>query len=77
MRGRNIPVIRNTRLADGSVLQNILGATKPGSKKLQFPYELPVIETSVAVAPDTLTSLYTVAGIIGGAIVLSQIIKRF
>jgi len=74
---KQIPIIKQTLSADGkSVFQSIVGATNPGSNKLQFPYELPVIKTEVNISPETMTSLYIVSGIIGGALVLSQIIKR-
>lgn len=76
-KNRRVPVVRRTYLSDGSgYVQQILGSTKPGEKKLQFPYELPVIETSVSLDKSTRNTLLGVAGGIAGGMIISSAIKR-
>lgn len=71
----NLPIVKRTYLADGSYLQNIIGATTDPGKKLEFPYKLPVIETSVSLDEKTTGTLITVSSIIAGGLVLSSVIR--
>jgi len=73
----NLPIVRRTYLADGSgYLQTILGSTKPGTQKLQFPYEIPTIKTEVALDPATTKTLLYIAGGITVGAIASAVIKR-
>jgi hypothetical protein len=72
-----VPVVRRTLSANGGgYIQNIIGATQPGKQKLQFPYELPVIKTEVALEPSTQKVLIGVASGIALGSIASALIKR-
>lgn len=77
---KNIPIVRRTLLSDGSYLTNIIGATTGSNKKLDFPYNIPVIETSNAIDKKTLdqlqTTLTTFASIFAIGLIGSAIIRR-
>jgi hypothetical protein len=68
---KKVYVVKQTQLADGSILQSII-ATQPGAKKMQFPYELPTV--TVALDNETKTALYTTAGILAGGYVTAKLI---
>lgn len=73
----SVPVVRRRYMSDGkSFVTDLVGRTAPGAQKAQFPYELPVIETSVSLDDPTKNALYITAGTIAVGMIGSQIIKR-
>lgn len=74
---RDIPVVRRRYMSDGkSFVTDLIGRTQPGAQKAQFPYELPVIETSVTLDDTTTRALYITAGTIAAGMIGSAVIKR-
>jgi hypothetical protein len=73
---REVPVVRRTYLADGSWVTDLITHSKPGEKTLQFPYEIPTINTSVSLAPDVQQTLITVSSIVGVSMIASAALKR-
>jgi len=71
---RDIPIIRTTQLSDGNILQTIVGATKPGSQKLQFPYEIPALELEFT--PEANRTLLLTAGILAAGAVGAVLIHK-
>lgn len=72
---RSIPIVQRVYMADGSYFQQILGSTKPGQKKMQFPYEIPPIE--IELAKETNATIITAAGILAGGFVVGQLVRTF
>jgi hypothetical protein len=72
---RKVFIVKQKQLADGSILQSIIAATKPGAKKMQFPYDLPTV--NVSLTDDTKNALYTSVGILAGGFVLGKVAEKF
>lgn len=70
-----LPVVKRTYLSDGGFLTSLVGSSKPGEKKMQFPYEIPEIKVSPVISPETKTTLYTTVGILAGGIVISGLAR--
>lgn len=60
--------------APGDIVSSIIGATAPGSQKLQFPYELPTIKVSID--EETRNALYSTAGILTAGILLGIVLNK-
>lgn len=58
-------------------LKTLVTHSNPGEKKLQFPYEIPPIETVISIDPTTKAILYTITGTIVGGILVNTIIKKY
>lgn len=72
----SVPVVRRRYMSDGkSFITDVIGHTKPGEEKLQFPYEIPVINTSVAIDPQATKALYVVAGTLAVGMLGSAYLK--
>ena len=73
----SLPIVRRQLSAGGGFLTNIIGATAPGSKKLQFPFEkLPELDVNVTLEKTTQATLLGLGGLVAGGIVVSQLIKN-
>lgn len=72
---KSIPIVRRTMSADGSILQTIIGSSKPGAAKLQFPYEIPALE--IDITPATKNILFLTAGILAGGAITSVLLNKF
>jgi len=69
--------VRRRYMSDGkSFVTDVLAHTQPGKEKLQFPYEIPVIDTNVMLDDTTTKALYITAGTFALGMVGSAIIKR-
>jgi len=73
---REVPVVRRTYLADDSFVTDLIGYSKPGAKKLQFPYEIPTINTSVSLSPEVTQTLIAIPTIFSIGMVASAAIKN-
>ena len=75
---KKIPIIRRNYLSDNAFVSSIVGSTLPGSKKLQFPFEIPVINTSndVTISPGVKTALIATTSILAFGMIGSAILKR-
>lgn len=75
---KKIPVVRREYLSDNSFVQKIIGSTLPGSKKLQFPFEIPTIQTNNAVEIPSGTGaiLIGTASVFAAGMIISALIKR-
>lgn len=70
-----LPVVKRTYLSDGGFLTNLVGSSKPGSGKMQFPYELPEIKVAPVITPETKKTLYTTVGILAGGIAIAGLAR--
>lgn len=68
---KTIPIIRRTALSDGNFLTSLVGSSKPGAKKLEFPYDIPEIKVAPVISPEVKTVLYTTVSILATGMVLS------
>jgi len=58
-----IPIIRRERLAAGGLISNVIGKE--------------TIKLNVKVDPETITALYTVAGIVTTGILIHAVVRTF
>jgi hypothetical protein len=63
--------------AGTDILKTLWTSSAPGSQKLQFPYEIPPIETVIKFDKTATRVLYTVTGVIVGGVIVNQLIKKF
>lgn len=71
-----VPIVR-TLSAEGGLVQQIIGASLPGAKKMQFPFEnIPPVTVNVSLEKDTQNVLLGLGGLIGGSLVASAILKN-
>lgn len=69
-----IPIVQMLPMADGGMFQQIIGATKPGQAKMQFPYELPTIV--IGLDKETKNTLLGVAGVFATGMIVSRVLTR-
>lgn len=73
----SVPVVRRRYMSDGkSFVTDLVSHTQPGKEKLQFPYEIPVIDTNIMLDDTTTKALYITAGTFAAGMIGSAIIKR-
>lgn len=63
------------RLSDAGWLTDILTASRPGGKKMEFPFEK-IPPVTVALDDSTQTTLKIVGGTLAAGMLLSAIVKR-
>lgn len=66
MRNGYIPVIRRTQLADGSILDKIVGKINKKTTAIELP------QVEITFSDESTQTLYITAGILAGGLVLSK-----
>jgi len=74
-----VPVQKKKPLlsADGGIWSQIVGASMPGAKKMQFPFEnIPPVSVNVSIEKDTRNAILGLGALTAGGIILGAILKR-